>query len=130
VCTPGRGWVGERGGRRAGPQVTCGALRLKQCAVFADFGRNPADFGPQLAIGVAYGLAARPARRGRCGQHACLFWAALAAGKGVSQAGFSRQNRGIGLFFFIYAPVPGSFQKGLPLQMVLECNVPVRCEGC
>ena len=93
--------------------MTCGALRLKQCAVFADFGRNPADFGPQLAIGGAYGLAARPARRGRCGQHACLFWAALAAGKGVSQAGFSAKIAALGCFFSFIAPVPGSFSNGV-----------------
>jgi hypothetical protein len=98
----------------AGPQSAGGALRLKQCAVFADFGRNPADFGPPRAIGAAGGLAARPARRGRCGQHACLFLAALAAGKGVSQSVPGAEIGALGCFFFIYAPVPGSFfRKGL-----------------
>jgi hypothetical protein len=97
----------------AGPQSAGGALRLKQCADFADFGRNPADFGPQLAIGGAYGLAARPARRGRCGHHACLFWAALAAGKGVSQAGFSAKIAALGCFFFIFYPVVLLFENGV-----------------
>ena len=95
--------MGERVGRRAGPQVAGGALRLKLCAVFGDFVRNPADFGPQLAIGGADGLAARPARRGRCGQHACPFWAAPAAGKGVSQAVPGADIGGMGEVFFLFS---------------------------
>ena len=104
----------------AGPQSAGGPLRLKQCAVFADFGRNPADFGPQLALGGAYGLAARPARRGRCGQHACLFWAALPAGKGVSQAGFSAKIAALGCFFFIFILCFCFLKTGLPRNVFAD----------
>ena len=98
----------------AGMQVACGALRLKQCAVFPDFGRNPADFGPPRAIGDAGGLAARPARRGRCGQHACLFWAALAAGKAVSQSVPGAEIGALGCFFFFFRTRAGFFfSKGV-----------------
>ena len=98
----------------AGPQSAGGALRLKQCAVFPDFGRNPADFGSPRAIGAAGGLAARPARRGRCGQHACLFLAALAAGKGVSQSVPGAEIGALGCFFFHLRTRAGFFfSKGV-----------------
>ena len=89
------------------------ALRLSRCAVFVDLGLFGAVFGPGHVIGGADGLAARPARRGRRGQHAYLFWAASAAGKAVSQAVPGAEIGAWGMFFFHLRTRAGFFSKGV-----------------